>query len=191
MSPSQSNVYAAPLDDSPTLNDLRLGSYGAVPVTATRSTVGFTGIVLVAALAAGAVVMLDPLGMKASRTAAPGPAPLAMAPAITVPSAPPAADMNSQLATPVPAPALAPAKPIAEPEPVVTKSTPRASSPAPTARATVTKHRTTVTQSPDNNTSTTIPAPVAKSEPAETTKPAASAASAPTSSAPEAQGDSN
>ncbi|MEP7083972.1 MAG: hypothetical protein ABI854_04475 [Betaproteobacteria bacterium] len=179
MSLSQSNVYAAPIDGPVTLNDFRLRGQSAAPATS-KSTVGLTGIVLVAALAAGAFVIFDPLGMKATHIPAVGPAPLAMATAVTAPSAPPAADMNNQLAMPVPAPALAPANTV-EPEQAVTKTAPRASAPAPAARVAATRHRTrtTVIETPSSDTVTTNAAPVAKPAPVD----------AP--SAPEAQVDSN
>ena len=183
MSSSQKNIFSTPTtaQQPVTLNDLRLRSESTAPA-ARKSTVGLTGIVLVAALAAGAFVVSDPLGMKKSHD--PKPAPMAMAPAMT--AAPPVPAATSQLAAPIPAPALAPAMPVAEPEPAITKPAPRAATTrTPAARPTLAKQRSTVTSSDSasNPSGSASPASAVKSEVAETPKPAATVS--------EAQGDSN
>ena len=190
MSPVQTSIYPNADVRPVTLNDLRLRSEVAGQAPA-KSTVGLTGIVLVAALAAGAFVMFDPLGMK--HASEQKPAPLAMAPA-----APIVPSMSNQIVAPPVAPAMPSTPAIAEPaaEPPVLKSEPKATvSRAPVARATVTKQRSTTTTSEsrrsDNTGDTTISSPAVKtpsvSEPRESPKPATPSPN----TGPEAQADPN
>lgn len=188
MSSVQTITYPSANVRPMTLNDLRLRSQGTRP-TAAKSTMGLTGIVLVAALAAGAFVMFDPLGMKSGHE--PKPAPLAMAPA--APSVPATA---SPVATPL-APPVSPAlsEPATEPATVLKAEPKPAVSRAPVARATVTKHRSTTTtfesrrseSAADTGGSSPAVDNPSVSEPRDTRKPAATTPS----TGPEAQVDGN
>ena len=171
MNSSQTNIFTTPPAlEAVTLNDLRMGRGATAPATK-KSTVGLTGVVLVAALAVGAFVVADPLGMKTTHDAKP--APLAMAPA---PAALPMPDTTSQLAAPVAAPALAPGTPVTEPEPAVTKQAPRATvsrTPTQATRTTASKQRVS-TSAAGSASTTSDSAPAVKSEP-EMAKPSTTA----------------
>ena len=190
MSPVQTSTYPNAEVRPVTLNDLRLRSEVAGQTSA-KSTVGLTGVVLVAALAAGAFVMFDPLGMK--HTGEQKPAPLAMAPA--APSVP---IMSNQIVAPPVAPAVTSTPALAEPatELPLLKSEPKATlSRAPVTRATVTKQRSTTTTSEsrrsDSAADTTASSPAVTTpsvnEPREIAKPATPSPS----TGPEAQADPN
>lgn len=151
MTTSHTSTYHEAVQRPVTLNDLRVRSYITEHATS-NSAVALSGMILVAVLAVGAFVMVDPLGMYSS----PNPAPAA--PAHVAPVAPAAPALTNEIVLrPLPATIAKSVEPPAAQAPAARTPVTR----APAARAPAAKRgSSTATSETRNNTEEVRAAPV-------------------------------